>query len=38
MVVDLAVVDDPHGAVLVGHRLVPGGGEIDDRQTAMAEG
>ena len=37
VVVDLAVEDDPDRPVLVGHRLVAGGREVDDRQAAMAE-
>ncbi len=36
-VVDFAVEDDPHRAVLVGHRLLAAG-EVDDRQPAMAQG
>src|SRR5712691_6535201 len=36
VVEDLAVLDDPHGRVLVVHRLVPAG-EVDDRQPAHAE-
>ena len=38
VVVDLAVVDDPHTAVLVGHRLMAGARQVDDRQPAMAQG
>jgi hypothetical protein len=37
VVVDLAVLDDQHRAVLVAHRLVAVG-EIDDRQAPVAEG
>ena len=37
VVVDLAVVGDPYGAVLVGHRLMASGGEVDDRQAPMAQ-
>ena len=37
VVVDLAVEDDLDGAVLVGHRLVGGRREVDDRQPAEAE-
>ncbi len=37
VVVDLAVVGDPDGAVLVGHRLVAGGRQVDDRQPPVAE-
>jgi hypothetical protein len=36
VVVDLAVVGDPHGAVLVGQRLMATG-EIDDAETTMCE-
>ncbi len=36
IVVDLAVEDDDHAAVLVEQRLLPGG-EVDDREPAMAE-
>ena len=36
VVVDLAVEDDPHRAVLVGHRLITAGA-IDDRETTMTE-
>src|SRR5881396_2603272 len=36
VVVDLAVVDDPDGLVLVGHGLVTAR-HVDDRQPAMAE-
>jgi hypothetical protein len=35
-VVDLAIEDDPHGAVFVRHRLVAAG-EVDDRQAPEAE-
>src|ERR1041384_1895444 len=34
--VDLPVERDPDRAVLVGHRLVPGGAEVDDGEHAMA--
>jgi hypothetical protein len=37
VVVDLAVLDDPDRPVLVGHRLVPGRREVDDRQASVAE-
>ena len=37
MVVDLAVEDDVDTAVLVGHRLVPCGREVDQRQPAVDE-
>ena len=37
VVVDLAVVGDPDRAVLVGHGLVAGGRQVDDRQPAMAQ-
>ena len=37
MVVDLAVEDHPHAAVLVRQRLLPGA-QIDDAQSAMGEG
>ena len=36
VVVDLAVVRDPHGAVFVGERLMAAG-EIDDAETTMCE-
>ena len=36
MVVDLAVEDDPHRAVFVGHRLIAAGA-IDDGQAPVAE-
>ena len=37
VVIELAVVRNPAGAVLVGHRLGTGRGKIDDRKPAMAE-
>ena len=37
VVVDLAVVGDPDRPVLVGHRLMAGGREVDDREPPMAE-
>ena len=37
VVVDLAVEGDPDRAVLVGHRLVPGRRQVDDRQPPVAE-
>ena len=37
VVVDLAVEDELDRAVLVGHRLVRGGAEVDDAQPAEAE-
>jgi hypothetical protein len=36
VVVDLAVLDDVDGAVLVGDRLVPAG-EVDDREAARPD-
>ncbi len=36
VVEDLAVVDDPQAAVLVGHRLLAGG-QVDDAQAAVAQ-
>ena len=37
MVVDLAVVGDPHGAVFVRHRLHTRVADVDDAQAAVAE-
>ena len=37
VVVDLAVVDHRDRSVLVGHRLVAGGREIDDGEAAVSE-
>src|SRR6266542_4432593 len=37
VVVDLAIVSDPDGSVVVAHWLVPGRREIDYRETAVAE-
>ena len=37
MVVDLAVEDEPRALVTAVHRLMTGGGEIDDRETSKAE-
>ena len=37
VVVDLAVEGDLDAAVLVAHRLPPGGAEIDDGEAAVAE-
>jgi len=37
VVVDFAIVGDPDCAILVAHRLVAGGGEVNDGQTAMAQ-
>src|SRR5438874_2419369 len=36
-IVDLAIEDDPDGGVLIGHRLVAGGAEVDDAQPAVPE-
>src|SRR5262249_14578414 len=36
IVVELTVVDEPDGVVVVGHRLLPAG-DVDDRQAAEAE-
>ena len=36
-VVDLAVEDDPHRAVFIGHGLVAVGGRIDDRKPPVAQ-
>src|SRR2546427_466569 len=38
VVVDLAVEDGPDRAVLVGHRLVTGGREVDDAEPRVQEG
>src|SRR4051812_36693965 len=38
VVVDLAVVCDPDRSVLVGHRVVPRGREVDNRQPPVTEG
>ncbi len=35
--VDLAVVRDPHRLVLVRHRLMPRGAQVDDRESPVAE-
>ena len=37
VVVDLAVEGDPHRAVLVGHRLVPGGADVDDAEPTVPQ-
>ena len=37
VVVDLAVEVDPHGTVGRGHRSVPGGRQVDDREPVVAE-
>ena len=37
IVVEHAVVRDPDRAVLVGHRLVATGSQVDDREPAIAE-
>ena len=38
VIVDLAVEDDPAGLVAIGHRLVGGGGDVDDRQPGVGQG
>src|SRR5207247_1062891 len=37
VVVDLAIVDDPDAPILVAHRLVAGGRQVDERQAAVHE-
>ena len=37
MIVNLAIERDPDSPVLVGHRLVPRLGQIDDTEAAMGE-
>ena len=37
MIVDLAVKDDDISAILGFHRLMAGGGEIDDRKTTVPQ-
>ena len=38
VVVDLAAEGQPDRSVLVRHRLMPGGREVDDREAAVPEG
>ena len=37
VIVALAIVGDPHRPVLAAHRLMAGGRQVDDRQSAMAK-